>query len=108
MVGRLDRVRAALAALADDPRPDALLVTAPANLRWLTGFTGSAGVLLVGPERALLATDGRYRTQAAEQLAASGVADQVDLTIGGVAGPTRGAGRCGIGCRPRWAWRPAT
>ena len=26
---------------------DALLVTTPANIRWLTGFTGSAGVLLV-------------------------------------------------------------
>jgi Xaa-Pro aminopeptidase len=85
VVGRLDRVRTALAAPTDDdPRPDALLVTAPANLRWLTGFTGSAGVLLVGPQRAVLATDGRYRTQAAEQLAASGVADQIDLAIGGV------------------------
>ncbi|HEY4929157.1 MAG TPA: Xaa-Pro peptidase family protein [Acidimicrobiales bacterium] len=85
VVGRLDRVRAALAEEdGDAPRPDALVVTTTANLRWLTGFTGSAGVLLVGPDRAVLATDGRYRTQAAEQLAASGVADQVDLTIGGV------------------------
>ncbi|HEY5108574.1 MAG TPA: Xaa-Pro peptidase family protein [Acidimicrobiales bacterium] len=85
VAGRLDRVRAALAARQDDGiRPNALLVTTTANLRWLTGFTGSAGVLLVGPERAVLATDGRYRTQAAEQLADSGVVDQVDLSIGGV------------------------
>jgi Xaa-Pro aminopeptidase len=85
VVGRLDRVRAALAAqLSDGILPDALLVTTAANLRWLTGFTGSAGVLLVGADRALLATDGRYRIQAADQLAASGVADQVDLSIGGV------------------------
>ena len=86
VVGRLDRLRAALdGAPYDDPRPDALLVTTTANVRWLCGFTGSAGVLLVGPDRAVLVTDGRYRTQGAEQLAASGVAEQVDLVIGGVA-----------------------
>ena len=91
VAGRLARVRAALAdhdgAASPDtgPTPDAFLVTTSANLRWLTGFTGSAGLLLVGPERALLATDGRYRTQAAEQLAAAGVADEVELAIGGVA-----------------------
>ena len=85
VVGRLDRVRAALAALSEDPRPDALVITTAANVRWLTGFTGSAGVLVVAGDRALLATDGRYRTQAAEQLAASGVADDVELCIGGVA-----------------------
>ena len=85
VVGRLDRVRDALAAqLSDGILPDALLVTTAANVRWLTGFTGSAGVLLVGPQRAVLATDGRYRIQAADQLAESGVVDQVDLSIGGV------------------------
>jgi Xaa-Pro aminopeptidase len=85
VAGRLDRVRTALAEQQQDGiLPDALLVTTTANLRWLTGFTGSAGVLLVGPERAVLATDGRYRIQAADQLAGSGVADQIDLAIGGV------------------------
>jgi Xaa-Pro aminopeptidase len=85
VVGRLDRVRAALAALeVEASRPDALLVTTPANIRWLTGFTGSAGVLLVSAGGALLATDGRYRTQAAEQLAAAGVGPAVRLSIGGV------------------------
>ena len=85
VAGRLDNVRSALAAnRSDGAIPDALLVTTAANIRWLTGFTGSAGVLLVGPGRALLATDGRYRIQAADQLADSGVADQIDLAIGGV------------------------
>jgi Xaa-Pro aminopeptidase len=85
VAGRLDRLRAALAAVetAGD-RPEAMVVTTPANVRWLTGFTGSAGVLVVTGDHALLATDGRYRTQAAEQLAASGVAADVDLCIGGV------------------------
>jgi len=85
VAGRIDRLRTALAALSsDDGRPDGLLVTTPANIRWLTGFTGSAGVLLVAGDRALLTSDGRYRTQVDEQLAASGAADDVDVCIGGV------------------------
>ncbi len=41
------------------------------RLAWLTGFTGSAGMALVLPERAALFTDGRYTTQAAQQLDAA-------------------------------------
>ena len=85
VAGRLDRVRAELADVeTEDGSPDGILVTNPANIRWLTGFTGSAGVLLVTRERALLTSDGRYRTQAAEQLDAAGVADDVAVRIGGV------------------------
>ncbi|MDA8147725.1 MAG: Xaa-Pro peptidase family protein [Actinomycetota bacterium] len=80
LTGRVDRVRARLG----DAGADALLVTTPENIRWLTGFTGSAGLLLVTAGGAVLTTDGRYRTQAAEQLADAGVADAVDLAIGGV------------------------
>ena len=65
---------------ADGP-VDALVVTQAANIRWLTGFTGSAGVLVVTAGRALLATDGRYRTQSAQQLAAAGAAG-VEVAIG--------------------------
>ncbi|MDE5940838.1 MAG: aminopeptidase P family N-terminal domain-containing protein, partial [Muribaculaceae bacterium] len=36
--------------------------------RWLTGFTGSAGTLVVTPAEALLWTDSRYFIQAAQQL----------------------------------------
>jgi Xaa-Pro aminopeptidase len=85
VAGRLDRARAVLAAQPDaDDRPDALLVTEAANIRWLTGFTGSAGVLLVTGDRALLTTDGRYRTQASEQLHSAGAGDEVAVRIGGV------------------------
>jgi Xaa-Pro aminopeptidase len=94
--GRIDRLRAlfdraasgaasgAGSGAVDPPPLDALLVTTPANIRWLSGFTGSAGLLLVTRGRALLTTDGRYRTQSAEQLAAAGVADEVDVAVGGV------------------------
>lgn len=52
---------------------DAMLVTDLVNVRYLSGFTGSAGALLVyadeqaGERSPVLATDGRYRTQAARQ-----------------------------------------
>ena len=38
------------------------------RLAWLSGFTGSAGLAVVLPDRACLFTDGRYLTQAAVQL----------------------------------------
>jgi Xaa-Pro aminopeptidase len=78
---RLARVRADLEVAG----VDGLLVTAPANVRYLSGFTGSAGVLLVTGRRVLLVSDGRYRTQAAEQLEAAGHDGAVELCIGGVA-----------------------
>ena len=41
---------------------------------WLSGFTGSAGTLLVGREFAGLWTDSRYFSQAEQELAGSGIA----------------------------------
>src|SRR4051794_23671334 len=38
------------------------------RLAWLTGFTGSAGLAVVLDDRAALFTDGRYTTQAQQQL----------------------------------------
>jgi Xaa-Pro aminopeptidase len=58
---------------------EALLVTNLVNIRYLTGFTGSAGLLLVKADDALLVTDGRYLTQSAEQLAAVGVDAAVEV-----------------------------
>ena len=77
---RLERLRPAL----DGAEADALLVTTLSNVRYLTGFSGSAGVLLVTPDRAVLATDGRYRTQAAEQLEEAALSGAVELVVGGV------------------------
>jgi Xaa-Pro aminopeptidase len=59
---------------------DALVVTNLTNIRYLTGFTGSAGVLWVGADRTVLITDGRYETQSAEQLAAAGV--EAEIAVG--------------------------
>ena len=45
----------------------ALLVTQLVNVRYLSGFTGSNAALLVAPDNTLLATDGRYITQSANE-----------------------------------------
>lgn len=42
---------------------DALLVSEANNRRYMSGFTGSAGVLIISPTEALLATDFRYYEQ---------------------------------------------
>jgi len=55
---------------------EAALVTRLVNVRYLTGFTGSNAALLVTKEGALLATDGRYTTQASSQ--APGLEQVVD------------------------------
>ncbi|BBH21128.1 peptidase M24 [Paenibacillus baekrokdamisoli] len=46
---------------------DALLITNPVNRRYLSGFTGSAGVLLITADHSWLLTDFRYMTQAPQQ-----------------------------------------
>ena len=60
------RLRALRAALAGSGH-EYFLVAGLANLRYLTGFTGSLGYLVVDPESAVLYVDGRYGTQAAQQ-----------------------------------------
>jgi len=52
---------------------------------WLSGFTGSAGTLVVTMEKAALWTDGRYVVQAAKQLEGSGIEM---VLIGGPGKPT--------------------
>ena len=73
--GRVHRLREGL----DEAGCEALVVTTLANIRYLTGFTGSAGVLLVLADEMLLCTDGRYKSQSAEQLAAAGVDARIEI-----------------------------
>ena len=83
---RLSRLRDQVAARG----LDALLVTKLANVRYLTGFTGSAAMLMVTADDALFVTDGRYQEQSKEQLGAAGVHDAagggVRIEIGLTAG----------------------
>ncbi len=50
--------------LLEEKRLDSLLVTHLPNVRYLCGFSGSAGVLLASPSGSTLFTDGRYTQQA--------------------------------------------
>ncbi|HLM98892.1 MAG TPA: Xaa-Pro peptidase family protein [Bryobacteraceae bacterium] len=47
---------------------DALVVSFGPNVRYLTGFTGSNGVVVILPGRAVFFTDPRYRIQAAQEV----------------------------------------
>jgi len=76
VAARVDRLRAVL----DGAGCDALLVTHLTNIRYLTGFTGSAAFLLVCPDSLTFVTDGRYEEQAAGQLGTAGV--EADIVIG--------------------------
>jgi Xaa-Pro aminopeptidase len=51
----------------DELKIDALLVSAPPNVRYLSGFTGDNGLLLVTPHSQTLFTDPRFTIQAAEE-----------------------------------------
>jgi len=46
---------------------DALLVTNPTNVRYLTGFSGEDSYLVIGANLTVLISDGRFATQIAEE-----------------------------------------
>ncbi|MGP8163230.1 MAG: M24 family metallopeptidase [Acidimicrobiales bacterium] len=72
---RLARLRERL----DAERVGGILVTSLANVRYLSGFSGSAAILLVTARRVLFVTDGRYKDQAAAETATAGV--DVELAV---------------------------
>jgi Xaa-Pro aminopeptidase len=60
---RLAEVRRSL----EEKKLAALLIMQPENRRYLSGFKGSAGVLVITPKHAILSTDFRYWEQGAQQ-----------------------------------------
>lgn len=74
---RIARLRSEI----EDLEVDGFLVSAPANRRYLSGFTGSAGYLLITESDAVLATDFRY----VEQAEAESPSYKVHRTRGGTA-----------------------
>ena len=63
MNDRVTRLRAAMV----EAELEACLISVPENRRYLSGFTGSAGYLIIGRDDAVLATDFRYVEQAGKQ-----------------------------------------
>ena len=102
--GRLGRLRDRLATTG----VDAAVIVGPANVRWLTGFTGSNGtVVVLGNGEALLVTDSRYAEQAPAQLAEAGCSDEVEVVVArraahAVAGRLGGAARLGLEDSVSW------
>jgi Xaa-Pro aminopeptidase len=64
---RHERLEALVVALEREETLDALLVTSRANIRYLTGFSGSAALVVVTRADVLLVTDFRYDVQAQEE-----------------------------------------
>ena len=121
---------AALAALLAAEGLDALLVTSRSNIRYLTGFSGSAGVVVAARGMLLLVTDFRYDEQAREQagtvarveIEGTSVWDRLFKELGaGVSGLGPGswigfeahalnvkdAERFSTGPGAAWRWKPA-
>ncbi len=92
-----------------DSDVDAAVIVEPANVRWLTGFTGSNGaVVVLGAGEALLVTDARYAEQAPAQIGAAGCSDQIEVVV--ARDPARAAAprlrdSARVGIEDRVAWR---
>ena len=92
MQGRADRLRKAML----ERELDVFVVVDLPSVRWLSGFTGSNGLAVISAEALVLATDGRYATQAPAQLEAAGsdatvviASDLVASGADGLAGAAR-------------------
>ncbi len=92
----MERINAARA-LFEQFGLDVLLVQKSKNRRYLSGFSGSSGCLVITPERAALVTDGRYTVQAKRECAPDTAVllqgASLWQTVGEVAG---GAQRIGV------------
>ena len=76
VAGRAERLRP----LLEEAGADALVVSDLTNVRYLTGFTGSAGLVVVTGAGLTFVTDGRYGEQAEAQLAAAGVDAAIEVS----------------------------
>lgn len=81
MRGRGDRLAAGLA----ERELDLILVTDLTNVRYLTGFTGTNGACVCGPETRLFLTDFRYTERAAAEVEGWEVVTVTDDWLGGLA-----------------------
>jgi Xaa-Pro aminopeptidase len=64
----IDQRRRALSARLPELKIDAMLVSSPANVRYLTGYAGSNGILLLTKAGSHFFTDPRYAIEAAQQI----------------------------------------
>ncbi len=63
-LARIDRLKERL----KEVDLDQIVISSLLNVRWLTGFTGSNALVLLGPDSVTLVTDSRYTEQAGQQV----------------------------------------
>jgi Xaa-Pro aminopeptidase len=78
---KLEKLRSRFAELGID----GMLITNSYNRRYMTGFTGTAGVALVGQTKAVFITDFRYVEQAAKQVQGYEIIQHTGLIVDEVA-----------------------
>jgi Xaa-Pro aminopeptidase len=71
MTDRAERLVAELDEAGEGSGADLMLVTSLVNVRYLTGFTGSNGAVVIGPDTRVFFTDFRYQEQSAVEVDAS-------------------------------------
>jgi Xaa-Pro aminopeptidase len=86
MRGRGDRLAAALG----ERELDLMLVTDLVNVRWLTGFGGTNGACVCGPDTRLFLTDFRYTERAAAEVEGWETITVSDDWLGGIAAQLSG------------------
>ena len=86
MSGRGDRLAASLA----ERELDQMLVTDLVNVAYLTGFGGTNGACVCGPERRVFLTDFRYTERAESEVEGWDVVTVTDDWLAGIAGHLSG------------------
>jgi len=71
---------------------DALLISTLANVRYLTGFTGSSATVLVGPAGSVFFTDGRYDEQSRHEVPDLPRVASMEDPVGAILDHARGLG----------------
>ena len=78
LTARISRVRQKFS----DYKIDSLIFLNMNNIRYLSGFTGSDGIMIVGEKRTVLLVDGRYITQAKLEAAGAEIIEYKDKIKG--------------------------
>jgi Xaa-Pro aminopeptidase len=78
----IDQRRRSLSVRLPELKIDALLVSSPANLRYLTGYAGSNGLLLVTPADSHFFTDPRYAIVASQEITCKVHVEKKALLVG--------------------------
>ncbi|MCL4443901.1 MAG: aminopeptidase P family protein [Actinobacteria bacterium] len=84
-LSRVDRLRQ----LMGENNVGALLVSNLANIRYLTGFSGSAALMLVAHDIVLLTTDSRYEVQVKEETAEVASSDALEIAVSSPSMPNK-------------------